>query len=139
MVTYSDDAELVEMDIVMLFWVVFRKQSIVLSYLPLANNFLSADESLLINVCRTRFSRASPVDIMGMRRAQIYIGTTNFEAALGPAASQVEKQYLQWQLRDVSAKDRRHSKNWTRQWFQPVRQERQSIFPLWVYYSNIEA
>ena len=68
----------------MLFWVVFRKQSIVLSYLPLDNNFLDADESLCMSVCsRTGFSRASPVDMMEMRRFRIYIGTTNFEAALG--------------------------------------------------------
>ena len=83
MVVISDDTEIVEMDMVMLFWVVFRKRSIVLSYLALANNFLSADEPLRISVCRTGFSRASPVDIMQMRRSQIYIGTTNFEAALG--------------------------------------------------------
>ena len=81
---YSDDTELVETDMVMLFWVVVRKQSIVLSHLALANNFLSADESLSMSVCsRTVFSKASPVDSMEMRRTRIYIGTTNFEAALG--------------------------------------------------------
>ena len=59
----SDDTESVEMDMVILFWVVFRKPSIVLSYLPLSNNFLSADESLRISVCRGGFSRASPVTL----------------------------------------------------------------------------
>ena len=55
MKTYSDDTELVELDMVMLFWVVFRKQSIVLSYLLLADDFLSADESLRIKICSTGF------------------------------------------------------------------------------------
>ena len=63
METYSGDTELVETDMVMLFRVVFRKQSIVLSYLPLVNNFLSADESLGISICRIDLCTASPVDI----------------------------------------------------------------------------
>ena len=63
METYSDDTELVETDMAMLFRVVFQKQSVVLSYLPLANNFLSADEFLGISVCRTDLCTASPVDI----------------------------------------------------------------------------
>ena len=54
-----------------------------LSYLPLANNFLSADESVCMSVCRIESSRDSPVDVMETRRNQIYISTTNFEAALG--------------------------------------------------------
>ena len=46
--------------------------------LPLASNFLGADESLRMSFCRTEFSGASPVDIMVMRRTRIYIDTTSF-------------------------------------------------------------
>ena len=111
--TYPDDTELVETGMAMLFWVVFREQSIVLSYLPLANSFLSAYESLCMSVCRRESFKVGPVDVMGMKRNRIYIGTTSFEAALGQQL-QVEKQSFWWQPRDVSAKDGRHCRNWTR-------------------------
>ena len=88
MKTYSDDTELAETDMATLFWVVFREQSIVLSYLPLANNLQSADESLRISVCGIGYSRASLVDIMEMRRTHISARpTSNFEAALGQQLS----------------------------------------------------
>ena len=46
--------------------------------LPLANNFLSADESLRMSFCRREFSGASLVDIMVMRKTLTYIDTTSF-------------------------------------------------------------
>ena len=107
---YSDATRLVEMDmVVILFWVVFRKQSIILSYL--FDEFLSANGSLRKSPCGTRSSRASPVDIGGIYLFDYTCRNDGFWRKLLDSDLPARKWFSRIEPRDVSANDSRHSSN----------------------------